>query len=71
MKKLLIIALSVMFLLSSGFVAACEDGDYKCKPVEQTLVKGEVTYADSGDEAGRAIVEVTCYHDGCRIFKNN
>lgn len=65
MKKInVLLALSVIFLVSLGFVAACEDGDYKCTPVKETLVKGEVTYADSGDEVGKAFVNVTCYHDG-------
>ncbi len=65
MKKInVLIVLSVIFLVGLGFVAACEDGEPSCVPVEKTLVKGEVTYADSGDEAARAIVEVTCFHDG-------
>jgi len=63
-KTLKLVALSVIFLVSLGFVAACEDGDPSCVPVEKTLVKGEITYADSGDEAGKAFVNVTCYHDG-------
>lgn len=66
MKKaiLSIILIMSLFIMLIGFIPACEDGDYDCVPVEKTLVKGEVTYADSGDEAGKAIVEVTCFHDG-------
>lgn len=65
MKKILaVFVLGVMILISLGFVSACHDGDTECTPIEQTLIKGEVTYADSGDEAGKATVEVTCFHEG-------
>jgi hypothetical protein len=60
MKKILsLLILSVMCL---GLVAACEGSD--CNPVEKTLIKGLITYADTGDEAGKALVTVTCSHDG-------
>ncbi len=42
----------------------CKNGDYKCIPIEETLVKGKITYDESGDLAGKAKVEVTCYHNG-------
>lgn len=63
-KTSVLLVLSMIFLISLGFVAACEDGEHSCVPNQQTLIKGEVTYADSGDEAGKAFVEVTCIHDG-------
>ncbi|HNZ52349.1 MAG TPA: hypothetical protein PKO02_03235 [Candidatus Pacearchaeota archaeon] len=62
--RLSLVTVSIMLVLALGLVAACNDGDYKCIPFKETLIKGEVTYADSGDEAARAFVEVTCIHDG-------
>lgn len=59
-----LIVLCVFILGLTGFVSSCHDGDSECTPIEQTLIKGEVTYADSGEEAGKAYVEVTCLHDG-------
>lgn len=64
MKKILSFAVLSLFIFSLGFISACHDGQYDCIPVEQTLIKGKITYADTGEEIGKSSVSVTCFHDG-------
>jgi len=54
--------LAVSMLLCLGLVAACTGGECPTT-IEQTLIKGKITFADSGDVAKWADVTVTCHHE--------
>lgn len=62
MKKVLsLFILAAFILLSISYVSACETKD--CKIIK-TTIQGRVFFAETNESAGKAIVTVTCYHNG-------
>jgi hypothetical protein len=68
MKKLILSLMLGIVLL--GVISACGYNDnHDCDVHSQTYVKGKVTYADTDDEVGKALVTVTCFHEGTEYTK--
>lgn len=57
-----------LLILSASFISACGYHDHKtCDVKATTIIEGKITLDDSA--AGKAVVNVTCTHNGVNISK--
>jgi hypothetical protein len=65
MKKILlsIMLCAVLLIVSASVISACDyNNHHDCNVKANTLIQGKITLDD--DAAGKAVITVTCSHDG-------